>query len=144
VDIQAEEDIGALIFTLEKMKKVFETCRLEGDENNMIKSIPQMLTISYTETEETWLRNQFGQFQSQFTSVVPPKDYFDQLISLLLYDTPISETFVATWFGMIIERYRRVLKIHPGRCHNHGRPQTFFRGGQKYIQRGRGGQKHTF
>jgi len=118
VDIQAEEDIGVLIYTLEKMKKVFETCRIDSNENNMIKSIPQMLTISYTETEETWLRNQFGQFQNQFTSVVPPKDYFDQLINLLLHDTPVGEKFVATWFGMIIERYRRVLKIHPGKLQN--------------------------
>ena len=42
-------------------------------------------------------QNQFSQLQTQYTSVIPPKEYFEQLINLLLYDKPVEENFVATW-----------------------------------------------
>ena len=71
--------------------------------------------MAYTDTEENWIQNQFQLLQDQYTSVVPDKQYFDDLINLLLWNIPVSETFIATWFKMIIERARRVLKIHPGK-----------------------------
>ena len=70
--------------------------------------------MAYTDTEENWIQNQFQLLQDQYTSVVPDKQYFDDLINLLLWNIPVSENFIATWFKMIIERARRVLKIHPG------------------------------
>ena len=80
-----------------------------------LRSVPQLLTVAYTDTEENWIQNQFQLLQDQYTSVVPDKQYFDDLINLLLWNIPVSETFIATWFKMIIERARRVLKIHPGK-----------------------------
>ena len=80
-----------------------------------LRSVPQLLTVAYTDTEENWIQNQFQLLQDQYTSVVPDKQYFDDLINLLLWNIPVSENFIATWFKMIIERARRVLKIHPGK-----------------------------
>ena len=42
-------------------------------------------------------QNQFSLLQTEYISVTPPKDYFEQLIKLLLYNTPVGENFVATW-----------------------------------------------
>ena len=56
MDIQAEQDIGVLIHTLEKMKTIFESCQVNSSEQDKIKALPKMLTISYTETEETWIQ----------------------------------------------------------------------------------------
>lgn len=73
-----------------------------------------MLAVGYTETEETWIQHQFGQFQEQYMSVFPTSDYFKSLFHLLLWGTPVPESFVASWLSMVIERNRRVLKMHPG------------------------------
>ncbi len=87
---------------------------MDSSEHDFLRSIPPTLTIGYTEVEENWIQNQFGQLQTQYTSVVPPKNYFEHLINLLLWNVPVTETFIGTWFGMITERARRTLKIHPG------------------------------
>ena len=59
MDIKAEEDIGILINTLEKMKAIFESCKLDGSEVEKISALPMMLTINYTETEEAWIQVQW-------------------------------------------------------------------------------------
>ena len=63
MDIQAEEDIGVLINTLEKMKIIFESCELDGSEVDKISTLPMMLTINYTDTEEAWIQVHWGGIQ---------------------------------------------------------------------------------
>ena len=44
-----------------------------------------------------YFQNQFLKLQTQYISVIPPKEYFEQLISLFLYGSPVGKNFVATW-----------------------------------------------
>ena len=60
MDIQAEKDIDVLIHTLGKMKTIFESCQLDGSEVDKVRTLPMMLTLSYTETEEAWIQVQWG------------------------------------------------------------------------------------
>jgi cytochrome c-type biogenesis protein CcmH/NrfF len=39
----------------------------------------------------------------------------EDLINLLLWNHPVSESFIATWFAMTIERARKVMKMQPGK-----------------------------
>jgi hypothetical protein len=39
------------------------------------------MSIAYTDTEELWLKRQFDNFQSEYLSVDPPKEYFEDLVS---------------------------------------------------------------
>ena len=72
-----------------------------------------MLTFSFTDTEEHWMKNRFDLFQSAYMSVSPSKDLMDDLFKLLQRDDPISCRFIPTWMDMTSERLRRVLKTHP-------------------------------
>ena len=56
-----------------------------------------MLAVGYTETEETWIQHQFGQFQEQYMSVFPTSDYFKSLFHLLLWGTPVFRRELAQY-----------------------------------------------
>ena len=106
-------NIGPLINTLIKMKNIFDMCNVPSDGNELERAIPKTLLISFTKTEEGWLRNQFTQFQNKFLSVEPPSGFFQELLSLLTTGEQVSESFVASWIQMYRERSRRILKLHP-------------------------------
>ena len=112
LDADVIANIGPLIQTLKEMKLIFGTCRF--NTNRYISSYA--LDVAYTDTEELWLKRQFRRFNTEYTAPVPPKEYFEQLIRLLQTGTPTSESFVASWMGMMTERVWRVLKMHSEFC----------------------------
>ena len=115
LEMNAVSNIGPLIQSLSQMNQIFGTCQVNSDSclfNSCLITNSQ-LTITYTDTEESWLRNQFDLFQSEYQSVDLPKEYLNDLTHLLQTGRPVSETFVSSWMGMMTERIRRVLKIHP-------------------------------
>jgi len=113
LDRKLEVDVvcntGPLIQTLTEMKHIFGSCqvtRIHLGSSNAIE-------VRYTDTEELWLNRQFEKFQSEYLSVAPPSDYFNDLILLLKHGRPTGESFVRSWMGMMTERVRRVLMMHP-------------------------------
>jgi hypothetical protein len=106
-------NIGPLIQTLKKMKALFGECMELSKSQVASYNIPKLMTISYTQGEEVWIQGKFLQFQTEYKSVIPPADYFQELLDLLLEAKKVSETFIATWMGMEMERFRRILKMHP-------------------------------
>ena len=113
INFNPASNIGPLIHTLSKMKNIFGNCRVSKSGTIIYKSIPQMVTFSFTDTEEHWMKNRFDLFQSAYMSVSPSKDLMDDLFKLLQRDDPISCRFIPTWMDMTSERLRRVLKTHP-------------------------------
>jgi len=109
--IKAFTVLEPLIKSLETMKNIFNTCQIES---SVIKSsFPNPLLMSYTETEEKWLRNKFSQFQAQFRSVEPPADHIEEAINFLKNGTDVKRCFASDWINMTKERMRRILSIHP-------------------------------
>ena len=106
-------NIGPLINTLIKMKNIFDTCNVPSDGNELARAIPKTLLVHFSETEEGWLRNQFAHFQNQFLSVVPPAEYFTELLCLLTTGKRVSQSHVVLWIDILRERSRRILKLHP-------------------------------
>jgi len=113
LSMEVSSNIGPLISTLVKMKSIFDTCNIPSDGHELERAFPKVLPISYTKTEEAWLKNQFSQIQTEFLSVIPPKPYLEELIALLSTQMRVSESHVSVWMEMTSERVRRVLKIHP-------------------------------
>lgn len=109
LDVDVTCNIGPLIQTLTEMKYIFGSCQVT--RNQLVSS--SSIEIGYTDTEELWLNRQFEKFQAAYLSVTPPSDYFNELIKLLQNGTPTGDTFVRSWMGMMTERVRRVLKMHP-------------------------------
>jgi hypothetical protein len=103
--------LGPFIKSLEKMKNIFNTCQVESSV--MKSSFPNHLCMSYTETEEKWLKNKFSQFQAQFRSVEAPADHIEEAISFLKTGTEVKRSFLRDWINMTKERMRRILSIHP-------------------------------
>jgi hypothetical protein len=110
LEMNAVGSIGPLIQSLIQMNHIFGTCQVNCDSCLLVNS---QLTMTYTDTEESWLRYQFEQFQEEYLSVDLPLDYLNDLTNLLQTGKPVSETFVSSWMGMMTERVRRVLRIHP-------------------------------
>jgi hypothetical protein len=50
VAIEAEKDIGVLIFTLEKMRTMFDTCLVNGDTNEFVRKVARFVRISFVLT----------------------------------------------------------------------------------------------
>ena len=113
LNCEGSRSIGPLIYSLAKMKTIFGECRIHGNCQEVIKSVPKLIELNYTEAEECWIQQKYCQFQEEYISVRPPKEYFAELVNLLGKKLPVGEHFVASWMGMESERVRRVLKIHP-------------------------------
>ena len=105
-------NIGPLIHTLNKMKNIFGNCRVTKTSTVLFNSIPQMLTVKYTDSEESWMKNRFDMFQAAYISVAPTKELMTDLLELLQKSQPINDRFIPTWMEMMSERLRRVLKTH--------------------------------
>jgi hypothetical protein len=110
--INAGSNVGPLIHTLTKMKSIFGLCKVHSDGKELTRGVPKLVPINYTEAEDCWLKRQFALFNSQFCSVDPPVDYFEDLIMLMHSNKPVGPMFVQSWVGMTTERVRRVLKSH--------------------------------
>ena len=110
-NIRAFTVLGPLIKSLETMKTIFNTCQVESSA--MKSSFPNHLCMSYTETEEKWLRSKFSQFQTQFRSVEAPADHIEEAINFLRHGADVKRSFVSDWINMTKERMRRILSIHP-------------------------------
>ncbi len=113
LNCEGSRSIGPLIYSLAKMKTIFGECRVQGNCQEGTNCIPKLIELNYTEAEECWIQRKFCQFQEEYISVSPPKEYFVQLVNLLGKNIQVSDHFVASWMGMESERVRRVLKIHP-------------------------------
>ncbi len=110
LNVRASSILAPLIQSLETMKNIFDTCQIES---TMVKSsLPNPLFLSYTETEEKWLRNKFLQFQTQFLSATVPADYLEEALNLLRYGKDVRRSYVSDWINLTKERMRRVLTIH--------------------------------
>ena len=113
LNCEGSQSIGPLIYSLTKMKTIFGECRVQGNCQEEIRNIPKLIELNYTEAEECWIQQKFCQFQEEYISVSPPKEYFAELVNLLGKNKQVGEHFVPSWMGMESERVRRVLKIHP-------------------------------
>ncbi len=113
LNCDGSRSIGPLVYSLTKMKNIFGECRVQGHCGEENKSVPKFIAMSYTEAEECWIQRKYYQFQEEYISVSPPKEYFVDLLNLLGKGIQVSDHFVASWMGMESERMRRVLKIHP-------------------------------
>ena len=111
--VNSGSNVGPLIHTLSKMKTIFGLCKIHSDGNELSRTVPKTVQINFTDVEDSWLKLQFAQFQAEFVSVTPPKDYFEDLVNVLQFGKPVGITFVRSFIGMITERVRRVLKSHP-------------------------------
>ena len=110
LEVNVTGNIGPLIQTLIEMKRIFGSCEVN---RSCLLTTSTSLEISYTDTEESWLKHQFELFQTEYISVDLPKEYLDDLTNLLLTGRPVGESFVASWMGTMTERVRRVLTMHP-------------------------------
>ncbi len=113
VSCDGSRSIGPLVYSLTKMKNIFGECRVQGHHGEENRSVPKFIAINYTEAEECWIQRKYCQFQEEYISVSPPKEYFVELVNLLGKGIQVSDHFVVSWMGMEAERMRRVLKIHP-------------------------------
>ena len=111
--VNAGSNIGPLIHTLSKMKTIFGLCKVHSDGKGLVRNVPQLLAINYTDAEECWLNHRFSQFRTNYASVSPPADFFKDLLILLESCGTVAHNFVQTWAGMTQERMRRVLKSNP-------------------------------
>lgn len=104
--MNAESNIGPLIQTLIKMRDIFGQCQISSNQKLSMGSLIQKnLVISYTDTEENWLHNQFQKFQTAYLSVAPPSDYLEDLLCLL-QNGRARENFVSRWMCWMTERVR--------------------------------------
>ena len=113
MELDHDKSVGPLINTLMKMNNIFGKCQVEAVSRELNQGIPKHLEIHYTSVEELWMKQKLCDFEAEYVSVPPAKDYFDQLVNLLLVGKQVEDTFVASWMGMETERIRRVLKMHP-------------------------------
>jgi len=111
-NVEIASNIRPLISTLTKMKEIFQDCCVSSAGVDLIPSLTKPIAVSYTGTEEAWLRRQFRIFREEFYSVAPPKRYLDELIALQLHNATVSEDHINLYIQMANERMRRVLKIH--------------------------------
>lgn len=110
--IEVSGNIRPLISTLTRMKEIFEDCCISSTGGELTPSINKPFVISYTDTEESWLKRQFQLFREEFYSVAPLKRYIDELIALQLHSTQVSEDHIQLYIQMSTERMKRVMKIH--------------------------------
>ena len=104
--------IGPLMNTLSKMKTIFGNCRVQRSNPEDYKNVPKMIPINYTESEESWMKSKFDQFQAAYISVEPTTIILEDLVNLLNTNTPVTEMFMPNWMEMTSERMRRVLRTH--------------------------------
>jgi hypothetical protein len=95
--INAGNNIGPLIHTLNKMKTLFGLCKVHKEGKEVVRAVPLMLAVNYTDAEEGWLKQKFFDFKTQFASVSPPPDYFKDLVILLESRQAVAHSFVETW-----------------------------------------------
>ena len=96
------------------MSTIFGTCTLQPeviDRSN--DAVPAPMDISYTELEESWIKQRFSNAQAQFESVIPSKEFIFELFNLLMHGQRVSHRFSPDWLSIITERARRVLKFQP-------------------------------
>lgn len=113
LSINGGDNIGPLIHTLDRMKNIFGTCRVNSQSEGIIRTLPRGLTISFTDSEGAWYRKSFADFEAACRSVVPTREYMDDVIRLLGRHEPVSERYMGNWISMMTERMRRVVKIQP-------------------------------
>jgi hypothetical protein len=113
LSFDAGSSVGPLIHTLIKMRTIFGDCKVQSNGQEWRVGLPQTILVNYTSAEELWMKQKFDEFQREYISVSPPKEYFEELIHLLVHGKQVSETFVLSWMAMDTERVRRVLKMHP-------------------------------
>ena len=111
---QPNFDFDILVLSLSKMSTIFGTCTLQPeviDRSN--DAVPAPMDISYTELEESWIKQRFSNAQAQFESVIPSKEFIFELFNLLMHGQRVSHRFSPDWLSIITERARRVLKFQP-------------------------------
>ena len=69
-------------------------------------------TISYSVEEENWINCQLQKFDTAWQKIPLGEDHIKEFI-MHSFDVPLSKGFMADAFGIFIERYRMVMKIHP-------------------------------
>ena len=69
-------------------------------------------TISYSVEEENWINRQLQKFDTAWQKIHLGEDHIKEFI-MYSFDVPLSKGFMANAFGIFIERFRMVLKIHP-------------------------------
>lgn len=111
---EVSNNLHPLISTLAKMKNIFEDCCISstGSSDLLHSLVKKTFPVSYTDTEESWLKRQFQLFHDEFYSVAPMKRYLEELISLQLHNSQVSDDHVQLFIQMSNERMRRVMKIH--------------------------------
>ena len=69
-------------------------------------------TISFSIEEENWINCQLQKFDTAWQKIPLGEDHIKEFI-MHSYDVPLSKGFMADAFGIFIERYRMIMKIHP-------------------------------
>ena len=103
---------SSLFFILKKMRNVFERLEISIEESYPASKVPKLMSIRFTDTEELWLQEKFGQVQKEFSSVLPSRELLMQTIGLLSNTPPTMKQFSANILMLLTERVRRVLKLH--------------------------------
>jgi len=112
LSVEVSSNIRPLINALKKMKSIFEDCYIPSATLELLPNLTKPFMVSYTNTEESWLKHQFQLFREEFYSVAPPKRYLEELIALLLFNDQVSNDHISLYVRMTTERMRRVIKIH--------------------------------
>lgn len=112
LSVEVSSNIRPLINALKKMKAIFEDCCIPNTCVDLLPKLTKPFMMSYTDTEEGWLKRQFQMFRDEFHSVAPPKRYLDELIALLLHNDQVSDDHISLYVQMATERMKRVIKIH--------------------------------
>ncbi len=112
LSVEVSSNIRPLINALKKMKGIFEDCCVPNTGVELLPKLSKPFTVSYTNTEESWLRRQLQIFLEEFHSVAPQKRYIDELVALQIQKSKVSDDHISLYVNMTTERMKRVIKVH--------------------------------
>ena len=105
-------DLETLVHSLTRMSHIFGTCTFANQIEDLQKTVPKPLAVNFSEAEDDWIKVRFSQIQKQFRSVIPPSDFMSELFDLLGKGIPVGQRFSVDFMAIVVERGRRVLKLH--------------------------------
>lgn len=110
---QFKFDLETLIHSLTRMSHIFGTCTFQSQAGDLQRApVPKLLVVNFTETENNWIKLRFSQIEKQFQSVIPPSSFLSEMFNLLGKGIAVSQKFSIDFMAIVVERARRVLKMH--------------------------------
>jgi len=108
------KNLDGLINILKRMDILFGKSLINPQKSPRKISIPETLSIPYTDTEELWLRNRLIDLQTVYKSVYCPGEFLEEFLEMSTgcKDGAPSQSLMDTWLKISKERARHVLSIH--------------------------------